>query len=72
MAWKLIWMAVVVLPAWTEHRLDQATLEVFYACLLVVIPLAVIPWRYVVSQYVTRPADPWRPRAARTSAGQPS
>jgi hypothetical protein len=65
-AWKLIWMAVVVLPAWRDHRLDQATLQVFYACLFVVIPLAVIPWRYVVSQYVTRPADPWRSDAART------
>lgn len=71
-AWKLIWMVVVVLPAWRGDRLDQATLQVFYACLLVVIPLAVIPWRYVVSQYVTRAADPWRSRAARTPRGQHS
>ena len=69
-AWKLIWMAVVVLPAWREHPLDPATLQVFYACLLVVIPLAVIPWRYVVTQYVLGPADPWRSDAARTQGGQ--
>jgi hypothetical protein len=70
--WKLIWLAVVVLPAWSDHRLDQATLQVFYACLLVVIPLAVIPWHYVVSRYVTGPADPWRSRVARADGGRQS
>jgi hypothetical protein len=59
-AWKLIWMVVVVLPRWTSDQLDPVTLKVFYACLLVVIPLAVIPWRYVVAHYLTKPGDPWR------------
>jgi hypothetical protein len=71
-AWKLIWMAVVVLPAWRDHRLDAATLQVFYACLLVVIPLAVVPWRYAVRQYVTGPGDPWHSHTAPTDARQHS
>jgi hypothetical protein len=65
-AWKVIWMAVVVLPLWTSNQLDPATLSVFYACLVVVIPLAVIPWRYVVAHYVTKPGDPWRSAATTT------
>jgi hypothetical protein len=61
-AWKLIWMTVVVLPLWTSDQLDPATLTVFYACLLVVIPLAVVPWRYVARHYLTKSGDPWRSR----------
>jgi len=65
-AWKVIWMAVVVLPLWISDQMDPATLSVFYACLLVVIPLAVIPWRYVVAHYVTKQGDPWRSDGARS------
>ena len=41
-------------------QLDPANLELFYRCLWVVIVLAVTPWRYVVSQYVTKRGDRWR------------
>ncbi len=71
-AWKFIWMIAVVLPLWVSDQLDPATLTVFYACLVVVIPLAVIPWRYVVANYVRKPGDRWRPdrtRATRDSEG---
>ena len=37
LAWKIIWLAVVVVPLLTAGQLDPATLNVFYACLLVVI-----------------------------------
>jgi hypothetical protein len=33
---------------------------VFYSCLVVLIVAAVVPWRYVVAQYVTKQGDPWR------------
>jgi hypothetical protein len=62
-AWKFIWVTVVALPAWTSHQMDPATLQVFYSCLVVLIVLAVIPWRYVVTQYVTKQGDRWRPDA---------
>ena len=65
LAWKLIWVTVVVLPLWIAHQLDSATLDVFYSCLVVLIVLAVIPWRYVVAHYVTKPGDPWRSDATR-------
>jgi hypothetical protein len=69
-AWKFIWMAVIVLPLWISNQVDPATLSVFYACLLVVIPLAVIPWRYVVTHYVTKKGDPWRSDATRSVGDQ--
>ncbi len=65
LAWKFIWVAVVVLPLWTSDQLDPATAKVFYSCLVVLIVLAVIPWRFVVAQYVTKPGDPWRAASTR-------
>jgi hypothetical protein len=59
-AWKFIWMIAVVLPLWISDQLDPATVNVFYTCLVVVIPIAVIPWRYVIAHYVTKPGDRWR------------
>ena len=53
-------VVAVVLPLWVSDQLDPATLKVFYPCLVVVIPLAVIPWRYVVAHYVMKQGDPWR------------
>ncbi len=60
LAWKVIWVAVVALPLWTSDQLDPATAEVFYSCLVVLIVLAVIPWRYVFAQYVQARGDRWR------------
>ena len=59
-AWKLIWLAVVALPLWTAGRMDQATWDVAFACLFVVVILAVVPWRHVVAHYATGHGDPWR------------
>ena len=60
LAWKIIWTVVVVVPLWRSDQLDPATLYVFYTCLVVIIPAAVIPWRYVFTHYVTKPGDRWR------------
>jgi len=65
LGWKFIWAAVVVLPLWRADQLDPATVKVFYSCLVVLIVLAVVPWRYVGRQYIAKPGDPWRSRAAR-------
>jgi hypothetical protein len=59
-AWKLIWMAVVALPLWTTGQLDPANLELLSRNLWVLIILAVVPWRYVITHYVTKRGDRWR------------
>ena len=66
LGWKFIWVAVVALPLWIAHQMDPATLQVFYSCLVVLIVLAVIPWRYVVANYVRKPGDPWRSDGTRS------
>jgi len=68
LAWKFIWVTVVALPLWIAHQMDPATLRVFYSCFVVLIVLAVIPWRYVVAHYVRKPGDPWRPDGTRAAS----
>lgn len=58
--WKLIWLSVVALPAVVSDDVDQATSEVIVSCSLVVVILAVVPWRYVWQRYVVAKGDPWR------------
>jgi hypothetical protein len=59
-AWKLIWLTAVALPLWSGHRMDPVTRQLAGECLLVVVILAVIPWRLVVRQYVLKRGDRWR------------
>jgi hypothetical protein len=68
--WKFIWVTVVVAPLWVNDLLDQATAEIFYFCLVVLIVVAVVPWRYVITHYITKHGDPWRPDATRPVANQ--
>jgi hypothetical protein len=58
--WKLIWLSVVAAPQLAAGTIDAATREVMVNCLVVVIVLAVVPWRYVWRQYVAAKGDPWR------------
>ena len=61
-AWKLTWLGVVALPLWSDNGLEGATRDQAADVLWVVIPIAVIPWRHVLSQYVMAPSEPWRRR----------
>ena len=58
--WKLTWLAIVALPLWLDGALDGATREQVATVLWVVIVIAVIPWRHVVSQFVLARGDRWR------------
>ncbi len=58
--WKLIWLASVALPAIMDNAVDPAKSELIFSCSMVVIILAVIPWRYVWRLYVTAKGDRWR------------
>jgi hypothetical protein len=59
-AWKLLWLGVIAMPLWKDDRLDGATNEQTAWVLWVVIIIAVIPWRHVLTQYVMAPGEPWR------------
>jgi hypothetical protein len=60
LAWKSIWLIAVALPLWSANRLDARTWETVRDCLFAAILIPLIPWRYVIAQYVTRPGDRWR------------
>jgi len=59
-AWKLLWLGVVALPAWLDNQLDSATREQAAKVLWVAIIIAVIPWRHVLTHYVLALGQPWR------------
>jgi hypothetical protein len=58
--WKLIWLGVVALPLWVDGPVDAATREQIGKVLWVVIVIAVIPWRFVLDNWITAAGDPWR------------
>ena len=60
-AWKLLWLSLVALPRAMGGGLDPATTEVVISCSLVVVIIAVTPWRYVWIQYLRTSGDRWRP-----------
>ena len=59
-SWKLIWLLVIALPLWTDDKLAGDTLTETGTVLWVVVIIAVIPWRYVLAQFVAAPGDPVR------------
>jgi hypothetical protein len=59
-AWKLLWLSLVALPKAITGDLDAATSETVVNCSLVVVILAVTPWRYVWRNYVRATGDRWR------------
>src|SRR3954449_2779703 len=58
--WKVIWLSVVALPALVAGDVDQAMSETIFSCSLVVVIVAVVPWRYTWQQYVVAKGDRWR------------
>ena len=62
--WKVIWLTVVALPAVAGGTVDDATREVIVSCSLVVVIIAVVPWRYVWQRFVVAKGDSWLRAAA--------
>jgi hypothetical protein len=58
--WKVIWLSAVALPKAVAGDMDPATRDVVFSCSVIVIILAVVPWRYVWQRYVTAQGDRWR------------
>ena len=62
--WKLIWLSIVALPAVAAGDVDEAMRQVIVNCSVVVVVVAVVPWRYVWQRYVAAKGDKWRRAAA--------
>jgi hypothetical protein len=59
-AWKLLWLALVAVPKGVSGDLDAATTQVLVNCSVVVVILAVTPWRFVWRSYARAAGDRWR------------
>lgn len=58
--WKLLWIGVVAIPDLAADTLDDATKQVLINCSLVVLIIAVIPWRHAWTRFARTPGDAWR------------
>jgi hypothetical protein len=58
--WKLLWLGLVALPRALDGTVDTATSKIVVSCSLVVLILAVIPWRFVWRTHVRVVGDRWR------------
>ena len=72
MAWKTIWLIRVGLPLWYGHRFDADSAALANAVLMVVIFPFVVPWDYVIRNYVVKAGDPWRTRSTSRSTPRPA
>lgn len=60
LVWKAIYLIAFALPMWSAHQITAAAAEDIQACLMVVIFIPLIPWRYVFAQYVLKLGDRWK------------
>jgi hypothetical protein len=59
-AWKAIYLISFALPLRSAQQIDAAVAQDIDACLMVIIFVPLIPWRYVVARYVMKPGDRWK------------
>jgi hypothetical protein len=57
MLYKSIWVIAVALPLWSTFRSIELTRIMGMGA---VVDLIVIPWPYVIANYVKKPGDRWR------------
>jgi hypothetical protein len=60
LVWKAIYLTAFALPLWSAHQITAAAAEDIKACLMVVIIIPLIPWRYVFVHFVLKPGDRWK------------
>jgi hypothetical protein len=55
--YKSIWVIAVALPLWSTFRSIELTRVMYMGA---VVDLIVIPWPYVLANYMKKPGDRWR------------
>ncbi len=59
-AWKVTWVGAVAAPQLAAGELGGRAGDVLVSCSVIVLVIAVIPWRYVWAHYVRAAGEPWR------------
>ena len=60
LVWKAIYLIAFALPLWFAHQVTAAVAEDIQACLMAVIFIPIIPWRYVFAHYVLKQGERWK------------
>ena len=59
MAWKALWLIVVALPLWRAGTVNADTAETAIECLMAVVFVVIVPWRYVAVTYGVARGERW-------------
>ena len=59
MLWKIIFLGFYALPLWATGEIDEGSWSNIRDCLVIVIFIPLIPWRYVLATYVTDKGEGW-------------
>ena len=71
--YKVIWLLAVALPLHSAGQWDPRAAGLTRTFVLpVVLDVLVIPWAYVLVNYLKKPGDRWKPRAFGKASPQPS
>jgi hypothetical protein len=63
--YKLVWVLAVGLPLRSAGHLDPVAADLFSVCSKgLVVDLIVIPWPYLLANYVMKPGDRWRSKSS--------
>ncbi len=57
--WKSMWLGLVAWPAYAAGRMEGGVAATTTACLMGVVFLIAMPWRYAIRTYLLAPADRW-------------
>jgi hypothetical protein len=58
--WKAIYLTAFALPLWRTHQITEAMQADITSVLMVVVFLPLIPWGYVIGQFVVSRGERWR------------
>ena len=58
--WKIIYLIAFALPLWSAHQITPAAAGDIEACMVVIVFIPLIPWRYVFASYITQHGERWR------------
>ena len=62
--YKSVWLLAVALPLWSSGQWSSSAVGLFKVMVMgVVADLLVIPWPYVLANYVRKPGDAWKSRS---------
>jgi hypothetical protein len=58
--WKMIWLCGIALPLWVANQVDADTRASFFEIAPIMILIPLLPWGYIFSNCLAKPADRWR------------